>query len=83
MTMNPQGAHYTLMGIETLSLRMHRHVENAQIVAEWLEKDPRVEIVTYAGLEVLALLPPRQDDLPEGRRARSSPSRSRAATRPA
>ena len=50
MTMNPQGAHYTLMGIETLSLRMQRHVENAKIVAEWLEKDPRVEKVGYAGL---------------------------------
>ncbi len=50
MTMNPQGAHYTLMGIETLSLRMARHVENAQKVAAWLEKDPRVEFVTYAGL---------------------------------
>ncbi|WP_353475999.1 O-acetylhomoserine aminocarboxypropyltransferase/cysteine synthase (plasmid) [Salipiger sp. H15] len=50
MTMNPQGAHYTLMGIETLGLRMERHVKNAQAVAEWLEKDPRVEAVTYAGL---------------------------------
>ncbi len=51
MTMNPQGAHYTLMGIETLGLRMQRHVENAVKVAEWLEKDPRVEYVTYAGLK--------------------------------
>ena len=51
MTMNPQGAHYTLMGIETLSLRMQRHVENAAKVAEWLEKDSRVEAVTYAGLD--------------------------------
>ncbi len=51
MTMNPQGAHYTLMGIETLSLRMQRHVENAQIVAEYLEQDPRVEAVTYPGLK--------------------------------
>jgi O-acetylhomoserine (thiol)-lyase len=50
MTMNPQGAHYTLMGIETLSLRMDRHVANAKKVAAWLEKDPRVEFVTYAGL---------------------------------
>jgi O-acetylhomoserine (thiol)-lyase len=50
MTMNPQGAHYTLMGIETLSLRMQRHVENAQKVAAWLEADPRVDFVTYAGL---------------------------------
>ncbi len=50
MTMNPQGAHYTLMGIETLSLRMDRHVANAKKVAAWLESDPRVEYVTYAGL---------------------------------
>ncbi|WP_028029019.1 O-acetylhomoserine aminocarboxypropyltransferase/cysteine synthase family protein [Gemmobacter nectariphilus] len=50
MTMNPQAAHYTLMGIETLSLRMQRHVENAAKVAAWLEADPRVDVVTYAGL---------------------------------
>jgi len=50
MTMNPQAAHYTLMGIETLSLRMERHVANAVKVARWLEADPRVEYVTYAGL---------------------------------
>ncbi len=50
MTMNPQGAHYTLMGIETLSLRMEKHVANAKAVAEWLENDPRIELVTYAGL---------------------------------
>ncbi|MEL7212671.1 MAG: O-acetylhomoserine aminocarboxypropyltransferase/cysteine synthase family protein [Pseudomonadota bacterium] len=50
MTMNPQAAHYTLMGMETLSLRMDRHVENAQKVAAWLETDPRVDYVTYAGL---------------------------------
>ena len=51
MTMNPQAAHYTLMGIETLSLRMERHVENAVKVAKWLENDDRVDFVTYAGLE--------------------------------
>ncbi|PCD77054.1 O-acetylhomoserine aminocarboxypropyltransferase/cysteine synthase family protein [Pseudothioclava arenosa] len=51
MTMNPQGAHYTLMGIETLSLRMDKHVANAKAVAEWLENDPRIDFVTYAGLE--------------------------------
>ena len=50
MTLNPQAAHYTLMGIETLSLRMERHVENALKVATWLENDPRVDFVTYAGL---------------------------------
>jgi O-acetylhomoserine (thiol)-lyase len=51
MTMNPQAAHYTLMGIETLSLRMQRHVENATDLAEWLEGHPSVEFVTYAGLK--------------------------------
>jgi len=51
MTLNPQAAHYTLMGIETLSLRMERHVENALKVAKWLEDDPRTDYVTYAGLE--------------------------------
>ncbi len=51
MTLNPQAAHYTLMGIETLSLRMERHVANAKTVAAWLEKDDRVDYVTYAGLE--------------------------------
>ena len=51
MTMNPQGAHYTLLGIQKLSLRMDKHVANAKTVAEWLEKDPRIDYVTYAGLE--------------------------------
>ena len=50
MTLNPQAAHYTLMGIETLSLRMQRHVENAEKVAGWLEKHDHVTAVTYAGL---------------------------------
>ncbi|ARC87661.1 O-acetylhomoserine aminocarboxypropyltransferase/cysteine synthase family protein [Rhodovulum sp. MB263] len=50
MTMNPQGAHYTLMGIETLSLRMERHCANAVRVAGWLEAHPKVARVTYAGL---------------------------------
>ena len=51
MTMNPQGAHYTLIGMETLSLRMDRHVENAVKIATWLEGHAAVEAVTYAGLE--------------------------------
>ncbi|QAX30303.1 O-acetylhomoserine aminocarboxypropyltransferase/cysteine synthase family protein [Leisingera sp. NJS204] len=50
MTMNPQGAHYTLMGVETLSLRMQKHCENAEKIAAWLENDSRVDYVTYAGL---------------------------------
>ena len=51
MTLNPQAAHYTLMGIETLSLRMQKHVENAEIVANWLEGHDAVQSVTYAGLK--------------------------------
>jgi len=50
MTLNPQAAHYTLMGIETLSLRMERHVANAEKIAAWLEQDDRIEAVTFAGL---------------------------------
>ncbi|MFO7757916.1 MAG: O-acetylhomoserine aminocarboxypropyltransferase/cysteine synthase family protein [Roseovarius sp.] len=50
MTLNPQAAHYTLLGIETLSLRMQRHCENAEKVAGWLESHPAVDHVTYAGL---------------------------------
>ncbi len=50
MTMNAQGAHYTLLGIETLSLRMRKHVDNAVEVATWLENDDRVSAVNYAGL---------------------------------
>jgi O-acetylhomoserine (thiol)-lyase len=50
MSMAPMNAFQTLLGIETLSLRMKKHVENAKKVAEWLENDPRVEYVTYAGL---------------------------------
>ncbi|MCW1956258.1 O-acetylhomoserine aminocarboxypropyltransferase/cysteine synthase family protein [uncultured Lentibacter sp.] len=51
MTMNPQAAHYTLMGIETLSLRMERHVQNAEQIAGWLEGHEAVDYVTYAGLK--------------------------------
>ncbi|MFK7902539.1 MAG: O-acetylhomoserine aminocarboxypropyltransferase/cysteine synthase family protein [Nitratireductor sp.] len=51
MTMNPQGAHYTLMGIETLSLRMDKHVANAKKIAAWLEDHSAVKAVTYAGLK--------------------------------
>jgi O-acetylhomoserine (thiol)-lyase len=50
MTMAPQNAFLTLLGTETLSLRMAKHVSNAEKVAAWLEQDPRVEYVSYAGL---------------------------------
>jgi len=40
-----------LQGLETLSLRMDRHVQNAQAAAEFLEKHPRVSWVSYPGLK--------------------------------
>ena len=40
----------TLLGIKTLSLRVTRHCENAQVIAEFLEAHPKVERVTYPGL---------------------------------
>lgn len=48
---SPQNAFQTLLGIETLSLRMERHCENAKKIAEWLENDDRIESVSYAGLK--------------------------------
>jgi O-acetylhomoserine (thiol)-lyase len=39
-----------LQGLETLSVRMDRHVQNAQAVAEFLEKHPKVSWATYPGL---------------------------------
>ncbi|MEI8056405.1 MAG: bifunctional o-acetylhomoserine/o-acetylserine sulfhydrylase [Actinomycetes bacterium] len=46
----PFNAFLIAQGIETLSLRMERHVSNAQKVAEWLSARDEVESVSYAGL---------------------------------
>ncbi|MEM9148583.1 MAG: O-acetylhomoserine aminocarboxypropyltransferase [Pseudomonadota bacterium] len=50
MCQAPQNAFQTLLGIETLSLRMDKHCANALAVAEFLEGHPAVEYVSYAGL---------------------------------
>lgn len=47
---SPENAFLLNMGLETLHLRMKRHCENAQAVAEFLESDERVAWVNYAGL---------------------------------
>jgi len=47
---SPFNSWQTLLGIETLNLRMDRHVQNAQAVAEFLEKHPKVSWVKYPGL---------------------------------
>ncbi|MBB3065754.1 MULTISPECIES: O-acetylhomoserine aminocarboxypropyltransferase/cysteine synthase family protein [Limibacillus] len=49
-TLAPMNAFQTLLGIETLSLRMERHCANALAVAEYLETHEGVEWVSYAGL---------------------------------
>jgi O-acetylhomoserine (thiol)-lyase len=46
----PMNAFLILTGMETLSLRMQRHCENALKVAQWLKKHPNVAWVNYAGL---------------------------------
>ncbi len=46
----PASAWQLIQGIETLSLRVERHVQNAQAVAEWLDGLDDVETVYYAGL---------------------------------
>ncbi len=48
--LSPQNAFYFLQGIETLSLRAERHVENTLKVAQWLENHDAVAKVTYPGL---------------------------------
>lgn len=48
---SPFNAFLNLQGVETLSLRMDRHVANALALAKWLEAHPQVEFVWYPGLE--------------------------------
>jgi O-acetylhomoserine (thiol)-lyase len=48
---SPFNAFLIAQGIETLSLRVERHTENALAVAKWLDKHPSVTSVNYAGLE--------------------------------
>lgn len=48
--LSPTNAFMTLTGIETLPLRMDRHVANAEAVATWLEDHPAIAWVSYAGL---------------------------------
>lgn len=48
--LSPFNAFLVLQGLETLSLRIERHVANAKALAEWLEARDEVETVYYAGL---------------------------------
>jgi O-acetylhomoserine (thiol)-lyase len=51
MAVSPFNAFLFIQGLETLSLRMERHVANAQAVASWLERRDEVTWVAYPGLE--------------------------------
>ncbi|ABE63248.1 O-acetylhomoserine sulfhydrolase [Nitrobacter hamburgensis X14] len=48
--LSPFNAFMILTGIETLPLRMQKHCENSQAIAEWLASHPKVAAVNYAGL---------------------------------
>ena len=47
---SPQNAFLLNLGMESLALRVARHCQNAQKIAEWLEADDRVSWVNYPGL---------------------------------
>jgi len=49
--LSPFNSFLLLQGLETLSLRVDRHCDNALALARWLKKDPRVDWVWYPGLE--------------------------------
>ncbi len=49
-SLSPFNSFLLLQGLETLSLRMERHVQNTMALAEWLEAHPGVEKVNYPGL---------------------------------
>jgi len=63
---SPNSAFLLIQGIETLSLRIERHVQNAQTLAEWLEARDEVEKVYYAGLESSEWYAAGQKYLPRG-----------------
>ncbi|GAA1829878.1 bifunctional o-acetylhomoserine/o-acetylserine sulfhydrylase [Pseudonocardia alni subsp. carboxydivorans] len=63
---SPQNAFLIIQGIETLSLRMDRHNQNAQALAEWLEARDEVEKVHYAGLPSSPWHALQQKYLPKG-----------------
>ena len=48
---SPFNSFLLLQGLETLSLRMERHIQNTLALAQWLEKHPKVESVNYPGLK--------------------------------
>ena len=66
---SPFNSFLFIQGLETLSLRMERHCQNAQAVAEWLEAHRAVESVNYAGLTSSPWYERGQRYLPRGQGA--------------
>ena len=62
----PQNSFLLNLGLETLALRMRQHCDNAQKVAEWLEKCPKVAWVNYCGLPSNKYYALAQKYLPNG-----------------
>ncbi|TDT64349.1 O-acetylhomoserine aminocarboxypropyltransferase/cysteine synthase family protein [Frigoribacterium sp. PhB116] len=62
----PHSAFLLAQGVETLPFRMRAHVENAREVAEWLDADPRIDRVRWAGLPGHPHHERAQKYLPEG-----------------
>ncbi len=65
-TLSPMNAFLILTGMETLPLRMKRHVENSRKVAEFLDDHPAVAWVSYAGLESSPYYDLAQKYMPKG-----------------
>jgi len=63
---SPFNSFLLLQGLETLSLRMERHIQNTVALAKWLEKHPKVESVNYPGLENNPSYKLAQKYLPKG-----------------
>ena len=63
---SPSSAFLLNLGLETLHLRMERHCSNAQKVAEWLEKNPKVKWVKYCGLKSSKYYALAQKYMPNG-----------------
>jgi len=63
---SPFNSFLLLQGLETLSLRMERHIQNTLALAKWLENHPKVESVNYPGLESSSSYALAQKYLPYG-----------------
>ncbi len=65
-SLSPFNSFLLINGLETLSLRLDRHVENTLKLAQWLERHPKVESVNYPGLESSPSYELAQKYLPKG-----------------